>query len=349
MIHAAFLATLGAVSAVLLWWGVRTLPHENRQILAAIPRGKHAHGGWKGMNLTYYGLITATANALAVALVVVLMTAAGVDLRATAAGAVLLLAVCLPAARLVAYRVEGKKHTFTVAGAMFVGLIAAPIIFSAINLLPRFGVNVHVPLLPALAAVGIGYAFGEGLGRLACLSFGCCYGKPLEECGPLARRLFRNRFLVFSGHTKKIAYEGNMAGRRVAPIQVVTSVVLTATAIAGSVLYLAGYPGAAFFTALLVTQAWRLFSETLRADYRGGGKVSAYQIMSVVGIGVALALAILLPAESRTVDLAAGIRALWSPTMILFLQGLWAVTFLYTGRSMVTEATLSFHVCKDRI
>ena len=41
-----------------------------------------------------------------------------------------------------------------------------------------------------LAALAIGYILGEGLGRLACLSFGCCYGKPLDQCGKVVSILF---------------------------------------------------------------------------------------------------------------------------------------------------------------
>jgi hypothetical protein len=35
--------------------------------------------------------------------------------------------------------------------------------------------------------------------------------------------------------------------------------------------------------------------------------------------------------------------------MILALQGLWLAIFLYTGRSSVTGAQLTFHVHADRI
>lgn len=101
---------------------------------------------------------------------------------------------------------------------------------------------------------------------------------------------------------------------------------------------------------IAVTQGWRSLSETLRADYRGGGRISAYQVMGVLAILLAFALLYLLPAEGApTVDLPAGIEAAWHPAVVLFLQGLWALVFLLFGKSMVTGAEISFHVRHDRI
>jgi hypothetical protein len=48
-------------------------------------------------------------------------------------------------------------------------------------------------------------------------------------------------------------------------------------------------------------------------------------------------------------DLVIGIKSLWNPALILFLQGVWAVIFFYTGRSTVTGANVSFYVHTDRI
>ncbi len=54
-----------------------------------------------------------------------------------------------------------------------------------------------------MAVLSIGYTFGESLGRLACLSFGCCYGKPLSQCSEQIRNLFEHFNVVFTGETKK--------------------------------------------------------------------------------------------------------------------------------------------------
>jgi hypothetical protein len=48
-------------------------------------------------------------------------------------------------------------------------------------------------------------------------------------------------------------------------------------------------------------------------------------------------------------DIIQGLAALWHPAMIIFLQVLWLGVFLYTGKSRVTGALLSFHVIKERI
>ena len=88
----------------------------------------------------------------------------------------------------------------------------------------------------------------------------------------------------------------------------------------------------------------------MRADYRGAGKISAYQIMGMIGVLYAIGAAFILgDTPLGRPDLEAGIAMLWNPALILFLQGIWLVIFLYTGRSTVTGATLSFYVHRDRI
>src|SRR5262245_9152612 len=101
---------------------------------------------------------------------------------------------------------------------------------------------------------------------------------------------------------------------------------------------------------IAVPQGWRQLPETQRADCRGGGRISAYQVMGVLAILLAFALLSLLLAEGvPTVDLPAGIETAWHPAVVLFLQGLWALVFLLFGKSMVTGAEISFHLRHDRI
>ena len=45
----------------------------------------------------------------------------------------------------------------------------------------------------------------------------------------------------------------------------------------------------------------------------------------------------------------AGISILWQPGAILFIQAIWLAIFIYTGRSTVTGATLTFHLHRERI
>jgi hypothetical protein len=188
------------------------------------------------------------------------------------------------------------------------------------------------------------------MGRLACISFGCCYGKALSQSHPAIRRLFARHSFTFLGKTKKIAYASGLDGEKVIPIQAVTSVLYVATGLAGAFLYLSSRYTAAFVLATVVTQGWRSLSETLRADYRGEGRISAYQVMALIGIIYSLVIPALFPAvPTSPLDLAAGLEILWNPGTLLFLQALWLAMFFYTGRSMVTGSTLSLYVHKDRI
>ncbi|HWU41101.1 MAG TPA: hypothetical protein VN203_25900 [Candidatus Acidoferrum sp.] len=350
MANDVFLLALGAIAAAVLAWGFRTLPQEDWQIAAAVPIVKDAWGHWHGLNLTYYGVFQASAYTAGVAMMFVLLGAVGVPLRGNLVMAGLLLLCCIPASTLVARLVERKRATFTVAGAVFVAILMGPWVFLLANRFLGPVLGFDVPLVPALAAASIGYALGEGVGRLACVSFGCCYGKPLSRISPRLRRLFDRWSFVFSGQTKKVSYEGGLEGEPLVPIQAITAVLYVTIALGSAALFLHGFHRTALCLSFVGTQAWRLPSETLRADYRGGGKISAYQVMAMVGMVYALSTFPFLPSVLLPhADILSGLRSLWSPGVILLLQGLWLATFLYTGRSVVTGATLTFHVRHDMV
>ncbi|HTP66130.1 MAG TPA: prolipoprotein diacylglyceryl transferase family protein [Geobacteraceae bacterium] len=333
-----------------LFWGIRTLTGERWQILASVPVRKEADGEWSGVNLTWYGLLTANAYVVAVAVLIVLLGAVRVPLAGTSALAAAMLFFCVPASRLVARLVEKKAHTFTVGGAVFVGTVLAPWIVLGINRLLGAKLGFHIPYTAALAAFAVAYAFGEGLGRLACLSFGCCYGRPLRETPPWLKRLLAGFAVTFYGKTRKIAYAGGLEGEKVLPVQTLTAIIYTTCGICAAFLFLKGYFAGAFLVSMLLTQGWRVFSETLRADYRGGGKISAYQVMGIAGIGYGGLSFLFDPgAQSQIPDLTCVPAYLFHPGAIILLQVLWVAIFLYTGRSTVTGATLSFHVREDRI
>lgn len=337
-----FIAALGLGLLALLTWAFRTLPRERWQIFAAVPAHRHPSGWWSGVNLTYYGLFLASAYLLALVLFLVLAGALGVPLPAILTLALILLAAGVPAAKWVARRVEGKKHTLTFAGASFVGLWLAPIAVQVTDL-----GGLVIPLVAALAIAG---TIGEGVGRLACISFGCCYGKPLGALGPPLRRIFSGLTFTFHGKTRKIAYASGLEGVPVVPIQALTAGVLSTLGLAATWLFLDGRFVAALALAVIGGNSWRLVSERLRADHRGGGKLSAYQWMSLLALGYPAALVAFAPAAPPAhLDLAAGLVSLWDPGLILLLQLLWLGLFLWTGRSMVTGALMAFHVHADRI
>jgi prolipoprotein diacylglyceryltransferase len=350
MTNLMFMSAMVALSALYLVWGVKTLPNEGWQIAASVPLHKGGDGSWSGVNLTWYGILTANAYVVAVLLALVLMAAAGISLQAIVAVVALLLAFCVPASRIVAQLVEKKGNTFTVGGAVFVGTLIAPWIIQLVNRVPLGDQGGRVPTLAALAAISIAYAFGEGFGRLACVSFGCCYGKPLSACHPLVARLAAPVSLTFTGKTKKIAYASGLDGVKVLPVQGVTYLLYCTAGLVSTGLFLSARYGLAFLVALIVTQGWRVISEFFRDDHRGAGKFSAYQVMGVVSICYGFWVARHFGGEPLpTPELSRGFASLWSPGPLLLMQLLWVVIFLYTGLSRVTAATMSFHVNTEKV
>lgn len=336
--------------SLLLTWGFHHLPGERWQMLAVVPRNKTGDELWQGMNLTYYGFFIATSQLLSLTLLLILLGAMRISLPGTLLATGLVLVVAVPASRIVAILVEKKQHTFTIGGASFVGMIIAPFaVIAARDILTGF-TTCYLPLLPVMAAMAIAYTLGEGLGRLGCLSFGCCYGKPLKECSPLARKIFNRTATVFHGNIKKAGYESQLCGEPLVPVQAITCVLFSATALIGCGLFLQSMFTAALIGCIFVTQGWRLVSETMRADFRGFGKISAYQKMSGIAIlyiaGVAMLPHADLLSQPRIVD---GISQVWHPGVVIGLQMAWVTFFLFFGRSTVTSATVSFILQKDRV
>jgi hypothetical protein len=346
-----FLVVLATLFAALFAWAFRALPQERWQFLAVMPVGKSSAGEWQGMNLTFYGFFQATSNTLAVVIVFALLGSIGVNANAVLALIAITFALCWPAARLIARVVEKKAYTFTIGGAVFAGALMAPWIIQSLNATQAKALGGDVPVVPALAAMSVAYAYGEGLGRLACISFGCCYGKSLDQLSPRMRRLFESFSFRFAGATKKVAYEGSLEGAPVAPIQAITAVVFILIALAGAYLFLKSYFGASLLFATAGTQAWRFLSEKLRADHRGSTqKISAYQVMALLMAPYAAAATLFFPVGRPEIPaIAAGLGMLWNPAVLLFCQALWLAVFLITGRSMVTGSKLSFFVRADRI
>lgn len=342
--------TLFLLFSLYLNWGFRFLPKEKGQILAVFPGNKGGDETWEGTNLTYYGLLVANGVAAASALYLMLMTSLGADLIASYLILTLVLLLAMPAARVIAAWVEKKSSTFSTGAASFVGLLAAFIAILAVNhsIGPWLGYSVNGPA--TLAIMSISYCIGEGLGRLACVSFGCCYGKPLYKSHPLLQRVFNRFHFVFQGNTKKISYAEGWEDVPMIPIQAVTAIICLLAAIVGLALFTASYFSAAFLITLFSSQTWRFFSEFLRSDHRGEGRLSAYQILAILtfSLGILMVNSFSQPIQSDVL-LEKGIFHLIQPGAIFFLTFVWAVTFYYLGRSRVTGATLSFWVHEDRI
>ena len=199
-----------------------------------------------------------------------------------------------------------------------------------------------------LAAVAVAYAFGEAFGRLACISFGCCYGKLLCRAPLPLQKILRSYCFIFRGETKKVAYESDLSERPLIPIQAATAIISTLAGLGGTFFFLTSHWTTAMLLPIVVTQTWRVVSETLRADYRGSGRISAYQLMAIAALVYSLGwAAVLEPATVTPPNVLTGLRALMSTPVLLFLEILWIAIFLYMGRSSVTAATLSFHVVRE--
>jgi hypothetical protein len=351
MSNEIFLFVLAASSAALFYWAFRALPKERWQIMAVVPVAKDYHGEWRGLNLTYYGFFQATSNALAVAMVFVLLGATGVAAKTAFLLTGIVFAVCWPAAKPITRVVEKKRHLFTVGGAVFAGGLVLPWVIEILNWGPTSAVGSKIPVVPALAAVSIAYAYGEGIGRLACISFGCCYGRRLNQLSPRVRRLFLSFNFRFTGLMKKAVYEGCLEGVQIAPVQAITSVVFVLTGLVGTALFLDSRFAAAMLVTVTVTQTWRFASERLRVQAGSQSpRFSVYQIMALSLVAYAGVLALCFPVEQvRAVSIGDGLEVIWNPSVLLFCQLVWVVVFLITGRSGVTGSRLSFFVHHDRI
>jgi hypothetical protein len=345
-----FITIFGVFLAILFIWSFNTLTKEKWQIIGSIPVKKNPRGDWTGINFTYYGFFNAWAYTLGIMMFLLLQGAVHVPLKVTVIFFITLLTICMPASRILAYLVEKKRYTFSIAGASFVGIIITPwLVMSMVSLFQSWA-NSGIQIITILAALSIAYAFGEGVGRLACISFGCCYGKPLTSVHPLFQKIFKHCNFVFDGSTRKIVYADGLAGIQVVPVQALTAMIYCSTGLVCLYMYFKAHFATAFIISMVVTQTWRFASEFLRADYRGESRISKYQLMAGISAVYSVIIAFLFPATTTAIpSIAAGLKSLWQPSLIVLLQLLWLVAFVYTGKSQVTGSQISFHVIRDRI
>lgn len=331
-------------------WGFRFLPRERWQIFAVIPYRKATSGHWHGTNLTFYGFLVACSTVTGVLFALILLQSVSIFLPGVLMVLLFIFSVSIPASRIMARLVENKRHTFTVGGAFFCGLLLGPLSTVAVNKFLRYAGYPEIDMMALLAALSIGYTLGEGLGRLACVSFGCCYGKPLKECSRITRVLFGRFFFVFTGATKKAVYEGALEGERLLPIQGITCLLNTAIAMVSAYLFLKAQYVEAFLLSLIVSQVWRIISETLRLDFRGFGTISVYQKMSLAALPYILILAHLVPPPTLPdPSIIQGLSIFVQPVPMISIQLLWGILFWVFGRSKVTSSRVSFQVIQEHI
>ncbi|MGA2902300.1 MAG: prolipoprotein diacylglyceryl transferase family protein [Candidatus Korobacteraceae bacterium] len=350
MLNIISVAALALGLFALLAWGVRTLSSERWQMLAAIPVAKSADGSWRGLNLTFYGFFSAAGTTFGFSVMLLLLAALRIPAAIGIALALLIVLVSVPASRIVAALVERKRDTFTVAGAAFVTALIFPLVLVALRPLLATLLHRQIAVLPILAAGAIAYVLGESVGRLACLSFGCCYGMPLREARPAIARLFQTHHLVVQGATKKAAYASGLAGEPLVPVQAITSAIYAVSGVAGVALFLWQQWRLAALVPMVASWGWRACSESLRADHRGSSRISAYQVMAIFSVMYLSVFVALLPLPvALEADLSWAFAQVFSAPVILLLQIFWLALFLYYGRSRVTGSTLLFHVIPERV
>ena len=337
-----FILGVGIVLFVLAVWGFKFLPNEKWQVLSTVPIMKAADGKWNGLNLTYYGFFNGVAVTIATAIMVILLGAASIPMGGTLLFFLGTAVFAAPAAKIVARIVEKKPCTLSIVMAPWIALGVRKLFI--MQQLPAIDVIV------LLAAVSIAYSFGEGIGRLSCISFGCCYGKPVSKLPTSVQFLFKHLNFVYHGETKKISYASQMEGEAILPIQGITSIIYFISGLAGTYLFLTGHFYVAFLLTLATTQIWRVVSEFFRADYRGEGTFSAYQYMAFISVIYSVGIAYWFGMEpTLLIDIRSGLNTMWDLPVILCLQGLFIAVFFMTGRSKIISAELSFQVQHEHI
>jgi hypothetical protein len=316
-------------------------------MIASIPLVKTGDGTWRGLNLTFYGFFSATACVFGIAMGILLLSSLQVSLTVALILVTGMLALCLPASRIVAAMVEKKSSTYTIAGAAFVAaLVLPPVVGAAHLLLPRWGLSLDP--LPVLAATAIAYSLAEAIGRLACMSFGCCYGMPVEDAPSGMAYLFRRFNTIFYGATKKVAYASGLQEKRLIPVQALTCIIFTLSGLVGLCFFLVQWWRVAVLVPIIGTWGWRAIAESLRADHRGHSRISAYQIMSLIAMAYLMVWVVVLPSNGPAPDVILGLSQFINLTVVVVLQTLWAFLFLFYGRSRVTASMVSFHVVSER-
>ena len=349
MLENLFIVVLAAVFCLVYGIAFRVLPGERWQVFASVPLTKNGDGSWNGVNLTYYGLLSATGYTFSLAVLSVMLASAGAGTLFMVMLIFCFMVLFIPSARLMALIIERKKHTLTVGGAVFVLFLAAPWVITVLGMFPYFSEHGAAGII-CLASLVTAYAFGEGIGRLACISFGCCYGKPLSSLHPVLQRVFSGFNFIYTGKTKKISYHDHMDGVKTVPVQAMTAVLYTASGLAGLWLFIHGQYYLSFFLTLAITQVWRFASEFLRSDFRGYGRISAYQVMSIFLVPYYVIYNLMAGVREYPLpELHTGFRYIWDPVFIILLIAMWVGCFLYTGVSSVTSSTINIFVNEDRI
>ena len=231
-----FLSGLGFILVHLLGWGFKHLPGERWQTLV-VGTIKDGDDHWLGSNLTYYGFFIATSQLIALTLLLILLGAMGLSLPGTILAILLILACCIPAARLIAIR-SRKSATPLLLGSL---LCRHPASTMAIQFSSPYSTWVN----PTTSHSRLGgYVHSLYPGRRAWQArlhqLWLLLWQTAQRVQQVLQSLFTRINFIFYGATKKVAYEGRLAGEKLIPIQAITCVLYTLGALIGSYLFLIG-------------------------------------------------------------------------------------------------------------
>lgn len=345
MVELLFISILSIILMVLSIFGIRYFPGERFQFLFAIPYKKLSNGSWLSLNITFYGLFNAIAYTLGSFIGVLLLISVGLTRIQVLTILITILSICIPSSKIIAKIIEKSKSGFTVGGAVFVGVIVSPfaVIFAG------YITNDHKLLRfinPIIASLSIAYLIGEGVGRLGCISFGCCYGKSVDAVkSRFLRQLFKRFNTIYNGRCKKVSYASGLCNVETVPVQAMANILYSGTALISITLFIKGLFFISAIVAIIISQLYRFFSEFLRADYRGEGKISPYQKMALMNIVLSTAYLFWgFTPKGISVDLQNAFVHILELKMIFIFFAIFFVTLIYTGVSSATYSILTFRI-----
>lgn len=345
MVELFFIMLLSAILGILSILGIRFFAGERFQFLFAIPYKKLSNGSWLSLNLTFYGLFNAIAYSLGSFVGVLLLLSVGLTKLQVLIILITILTICIPSSKLLAKIIEKTKSGFTVGGAVFVGVIVSPFAIMLAGYITN-DPNLLRFINPIIASLSIAYLIGEGVGRLGCISFGCCYGKKVDEVNSIFLRKFFKKFnTVYAGRCKKASYASGLCNVETVPVQAMANILYSITAIVAITLFIKGLFLISAIISIVISQLYRFFSEFLRADYRGKGEISAYQKMSLLNILISLIYLYVGYGSILTeVSLNVALNTMSDLKMIGIFVGIFFLTLIYTGVSSATYSIINFRI-----
>ncbi len=322
----------------------KKLPKEKYQFLLVIPYKKINNEEWRSLNITYYGLFNALGYSLGLFLCLFNFFALGIEKLDALYNLILIFTICMPISKLIPIYVEKTKHGFTIAGALFFGIITTPISTFLVYFFQGKLNLFYDNLLPILSTMSVSFLLGESIGRLGCISFGCCYGKKVEEVNnTFLKKVFNNFNTVYYGDLKKASYASNLNGIKTVPIQAMSVLINLILSFIGQLLFLESNYTLSLVITILGNQLFRFFAEFLRADYRGSDTITIYQKMSIINIAIITLIIYIFPSNKGILlDIQRGINYVFEYKVFIAILFVFFISFFYTGISTATYSITKF-------